>query len=530
MGLTTKTLGELLEYMDTERLQLPEIQREFIWRRQSIKLLFDSLFRELPIGQMLVWKPRETTPKSRGFYKKPHRRNPAKIDQFYGYLLDGQQRLTAISRIREADDDYPLMIDLHPEREEGDDETFFWGGRYTDTNPWFLRVSDVLASDFNVVKHIEALRKDEEFKDRHAEPVRKMLAKLQGILNYDISVIEFESDSHKEATELFVRFNSTGRKLNKNDLVLAELATRIEGLTSTKMGKLLDQWKPNFQFTRPFLIQCLVAVHTGRMNLRKPEETWADSTPKEIEASWGKTARALDMVIEFLTGTVLWESASWIPSFNALIPLVYAVANAKSFSSQERKLARKWLLLTGVHGYFSASVYTELDQLLRKMQKEPSIEQLWNVTRKRLPKLRPDDLNVMRRSSPLMSIFISMLRAEGARDWINDNPLNGTVLGKNAKLHVHHFFPRALLAKNDYVSDWINTFANYTVLCASTNFDVSTEEPATYLQRIQAEPKQLQAQCIPQDPELWKVSNYEEFISKREQLLIRKFNEFLEFE
>jgi len=530
MGLTTKTLGELLEYMDTQRLQLPEIQREFIWKRQSIKLLFDSLFRELPIGQMLVWKPRETTPKSRGFYKKPHRRNPAKIDQFYGYLLDGQQRLTAISRIREADDDYPLMIDLHPEREEGDDETFFWGGGLTDANPWYLRVSDVLASDFNVVKHIESLRKDEDFKERYAEPVRIMLAQLQGVLNYDISVIEYESDNHKEATELFVRFNSTGRKLNKTDLVLAELATRIEGLTSDKMGKVLDDWKPAFQFTRPFLIQCLAAVHTGRMSLRNPEEVWGDSTPKQIEKSWEKTARALDSVIEFLTGTVQWESASWVPSFNALIPLVYVVANGGSFNSQYRKLARKWLLLTGVHAYFSGSVYTELDQLLRKLQKEPSVDQLWTVTRRRLPKLRVDDLQVMRRSSPLMSLFISMLREKGARDWLNDNPLSGTVLGKNAKLHVHHFFPRALLTKHDYSSEWINTFSNYTILCASTNFDVSTEEPATYLKRLKSQPKQLEAQCIPQDPKLWQVSRYEDFLKKREQLMIKKLNEFLEFD
>lgn len=64
MGLTTKTLGELLDYMDSdsERLKLPEIQREFVWNKQNIKLLFDSLYRELPIGQMLVWKPTETSP------------------------------------------------------------------------------------------------------------------------------------------------------------------------------------------------------------------------------------------------------------------------------------------------------------------------------------------------------------------------------------------------------------------------------------------------------------------------------------
>jgi hypothetical protein len=527
MGLTNKTLGELLDYMDSERLKLPEIQREFVWNKKSIKLLFDSLYRGLPIGQMLVWKPKEVTPISKGFAGKSNKHDPSRIDQFYGYLLDGQQRLTAISRIRDADDDYPLMINCFPEKEDWE-ETFFWSRGQSDTNPWHLQVSDVLSSDFNIVRHLNVLGKNREYKPHHAEPFRKMLTRLQDILNYDISIIEFESDDYDEATELYIRFNSTGRKLNRTDLALAELATRIGGLASEKMGKLINQWKPNFVFTRPFLIQCLAAVHTGRMDLTKPEDVWGNSTPHQIEGSWAKTVRALDLVIEFLTGTVHWESESWLPSFNALIPLVYIFANGGSFNAQSRKLARNWLLLTGVHAYFSGSVYSVLDQLLRKLHKEPSLEQLWKVTRRKLPKLRKDDLQIMRRSSPLMSLFISALREEDARDWVSDNLLNGTVLGKNAKLHIHHFFPSALLSKHDYSSEWINTFANYTVLCAGTNIDISAEEPATYLPRLNPLSKHLEAQCIPQNPKLWQVSNYEEFLNKREQLLLKKFNEYLE--
>ena len=529
MGLTTKTLGELLDYMDSERLKLPEIQREFVWKNQSIKLLFDSLYRELPIGQMLVWKPKEVTPKAKGFSGKTNRRDPTKIDQFYGYLLDGQQRLTAISRIRDNDDDYPLMVDLYPDQ-DGSDEIFFWDSRRGNSSPWFIRVSDAIAPDFNIVRHLELLSQEEDFKQSYAEIVRKTLTRLQSILDYDISIIEFESDDHKEATELFVRFNSTGKKLNRTDLALAELATRIEGLTSEKMGKFIKQWRASFPFTRPFLIQCLAAVHTGRMNLQKPKEVWGDSSPKQIEKSWEKTAKALDTVIEFITGTVLWESASWLPSFNALIPLVYIVANGGAFNLQNRKIARNWLLLTGVHSYFSGAVYTELDQLLKKLQKEPTVEQLWKVTSKRLPKLRTNvDLQVSRRSGPLMSLFVSMLRNEGTRDWISNNPLDGTVLGKNAKLHVHHFFPRALLAKHNYPSEWINAFANYTILCSGTNWNISTEEPATYLPRLEIQEKHLQAQCIPVDSNLWQVENYEKFIEEREKMLTKKFNEFLGF-
>lgn len=528
MGLTTKTLGELLDYVDSERLKLPEIQREFVWTRQNIKLLFDSLYRDMPIGQMLVWKPNQSIPKARGFSRKPNRRDPSKIDLFYGFLLDGQQRLTAISRIRDSDEEYPLMVDLAAALDEKED-IFFWGTRREFNNPWCVMVSDVISPNFNISGYLNALRDEEDFMPQDEEPIRKMLTKLQGVLNYHISIIEFESDDYAEATQLFIRFNSTGKKLAKSDLVLAELATRIEGLTSRKMGKLIDEWKPNYQFSRPFLIQCLAAVHTHRMDIKKPEDVWGDSTPKQIERSWERTAKALDKVIEFLTGFIQWESSSWLPSFNALIPLVYINAYSSSFDVQEKRLARKWLLLAGVHAHFSGSVQTELDRILKKLNSNASVDQLWKITSKKLPKLRADnDLQVSRRSGPLMSLFISMLRNENSRDWISGNPLNGTVLGKNAKLHVHHFFPRALLYKHNYSSEWINAFANYTVLCSGTNWNISTEEPLTYLSRLRTHKNHLEAQCIPQDPSLWQIARYEDFIVEREKLLTKRFNEYLE--
>jgi len=97
-------LRRLLERIDGEQLILPEIQRDFVWQRRSVMLLFDSLFRGLPIGHMLVWKAkRAITPKH--FHGRKLRPGIL-LDNFYGYLLDGQQRLSALAHVRDADDDY----------------------------------------------------------------------------------------------------------------------------------------------------------------------------------------------------------------------------------------------------------------------------------------------------------------------------------------------------------------------------------------------------------------------------------------
>src|SRR5438552_14716894 len=95
----SKRLRDLLQHIDADQLVLPEIQREFVWTRKAVKLLFDSLYRSLPIGHMLVWKA-ATAVNTRDWARRRVRRGML-LANFYGYLLDGQQRLTAIGRVRD---------------------------------------------------------------------------------------------------------------------------------------------------------------------------------------------------------------------------------------------------------------------------------------------------------------------------------------------------------------------------------------------------------------------------------------------
>lgn len=132
-------------------------------------------------------------------------------------------------------------------------------------------------------------------------------------------------------------------------------------------------------------------------------------------------------------------------------------------------------------------------------------------------------------SGPMMSLYLSMLRSDEARDWDDpDSPLDGTVIGHGAALQVHHFFPKALLKKRKEVAESdANTFGNYTVIGASANLNVSTEEPGAYLDRLEVPEAELKKQCIPLDRELWRVGRYADFLVQRRKLLADKANSFL---
>ena len=55
---------------------------------------------------MLVWKA-PVAVDQKAFDKRRLKRG-VRLEGFYGYLLDGQQRLTALAHLRDGDEEYPL--------------------------------------------------------------------------------------------------------------------------------------------------------------------------------------------------------------------------------------------------------------------------------------------------------------------------------------------------------------------------------------------------------------------------------------
>jgi len=210
-----------------------------------------------------------------------------------------------------------------------------------------------------------------------------------------------------------------------------------------------------------------------------------------------------------------------------LIPLIVVLSKDTGLSQKDRELARTWLILATVRAYFSGSVYTDLDRVLKRLKNKPTIKNLWEATRKRLARVKADDFETNRISGPIMSMYVSMIRNAEAKDWKLETPLNGRVMGHNAELQVHHFFPRALLRREKWDSSKIDTFANYTLLSKDTNLKIGTEEPATYLKREGIRQRWLEAQCIPIDEHLWRVGRYADFLEARRKLLAERANEFL---
>lgn len=81
-------ISTILDHIDSGHMALPEFQRGYVWNRDQVRGLFDSLYRRHPVGGLLVWATESKTAAHRG--DGPLAAGVVKL------LLDGQQRMTSL--------------------------------------------------------------------------------------------------------------------------------------------------------------------------------------------------------------------------------------------------------------------------------------------------------------------------------------------------------------------------------------------------------------------------------------------------
>ena len=88
-------VSTLVDMIESGELQLPEMQRQYVWTQVKVRDLLDSLYRGYPSGIILAWKaPHERDVETRAFAAAANRDDRASL-----LLLDGQQRLTSLSSV-----------------------------------------------------------------------------------------------------------------------------------------------------------------------------------------------------------------------------------------------------------------------------------------------------------------------------------------------------------------------------------------------------------------------------------------------
>jgi len=514
---TDKPVSVLLEELGGGVLGLPEIQRSYVWNRPQTRDLVDSLYREYPSGLILLWKPKEL----------PELRNTAieqNINKTPDFLvLDGQQRLTSLKKVFDGE------VDVYFNVEE---ESFQIYSRKLKANPLWISVKDIVGE--GAVKVWRELKRrldscSTQIEEPKLDEYLGRLSALEKIKEYRYPVMIIHTDDYEEITESFIRVNSKGTRLREAELAMAQLAFHWPGALVKEFESALDDYEQaNYDLEARFLMRCYVAVATGQSRFRFLGALWKKD-PTELESFWRQTKRAVDHTINFLKNNAGIESTDWIPSVNALIPLVaYLSKKQGQLIDDEVKGLLFWFFEATIHGRFTGSPETKIDQDLKAIETEAPINGLVANLKKDIPSfdITVEMIEGKYQRHPFLPLLFVISRQKDAKDWFTGTVLSSTNVGPEHQLEFHHIFPKAVLKENnDFKVHEIDDIANIAFLSQKANRSILKSKPEDYLDKI--EEQRLTAQSVPSERDLWGIESFRDFLKERRRLITESINGYM---
>lgn len=521
IGLPLK-VRELLDEIARGKVLLPEIQRAYVWKGPQVAKLLDSLYKEYPAGQILLWDTAQLpiTKPLEGVDAPPL---PAAGQPTV--VLDGQQRLTSLHKaLNKTEDGIEVYFNL-------DSQQFQLYHRRLKADPLWISVRAVLnnvRADLRILQDIEAAG-GPSLSDPRTQVYLDRLQRLKRVGEYKFPIEIFRSDDYEVVAELFVRINSAGTHLRAAELVLAQLALRLPGTVVDRFEEALDDYEEmGFSLDTRFLMRAFIALGTGQSRFRFLAEFWRKSQG-ELEGIWQRTRKAVDSAVNFVRQNARFESSDWLPSLNAMVPLaVYFDKHLKIVKDVEVGLLR-WFYLASLRGRYSASVETNLDEDLKAVASaDPVVELVKHLGPTQVFEVGPEEFDDAGWRNPLFPMTYAIARKRGAKDWFRGIALGTDVVGEEHQIHVHHVFPKALLNKMRVQRKDRDEIANLAFLAARADRQISMTPPEKYLPEIaDKHPDRLEAQSIPMDRSLWKLERFQDFLVVRRQLLAGAINELI---
>lgn len=363
MTTESKTLFQILEDINNNKLVMPAFQREFEWDMPRIEKLWDSILQGYPFSTFLFWElDEEHISSSNLFYvfakecrfdskgKNDKCRYASSSIDFSNpnhpniAVLDGQQRLTSLfislygtvyKRANRARKNTPggnvmhLLLELDPNRI--DETTAFnskkFGIEFSSSPADYVSVTkfnmpDLLKEEFRDPE-IRELAIDEvvdKLLEQQRPYARALLTRLCEAF-YDEPLVVYTKVTEltqDDALEMFVRFNSGGLKLTKAEISMSILGVYWPDVQECFRRALTGGYA---NFGTDFLLRC------GHM-------LFGNVVKSNIDQSYAiQFAGHFDRFVETLRkteelfGMMNYDISRFASRWNIIIPIIYLIYN-----------------------------------------------------------------------------------------------------------------------------------------------------------------------------------------------------------
>jgi hypothetical protein len=557
-------LRELVRAFAAGKILLPQFQRDYVWKPKKIRNLLDSLLQQYPIGGFYLWRP--NTP---AIDPKPRAFRPADSfvvsPEFWGYLIDGQQRLTSLEAacgLYTGEDRGGIALrcylDLAATSVDRRRDTRLFVS-YGGNRAVAKRVEDADESLVAVSAFIDKLdRKAEQEQDaritehlqtagwskKRVDEALIRLDEARSMLDQEVPCTTVYDVTDQQAVEVFSRLNKGGTALKQADVTAAGLARGSAVNVLKSMREFVAGDRPQrLGFSFSFAFRALVVFHRGAAQLSTLKQDWMEApgpNGRNLYQSWKAAQRAIDAALVFADEKMGWSRRLLLPSTNALIVLAAALDKADlHVTVEDERDVKRWLCLTALRGTFQGSVETTMNRFLRALRESrrgPGATLVNALHRDEGRRIRTDEL--MQASplwGPAVQVMYSWLVSQQAADWLDgDRTIDALARTELAKfpggdLTVHHIFARKLLAEQGAAPDGVNRPANFALLSRSTNAEFGDKPPDDVLRGLTPDARKRAAVQFFGEAagDRLRRQNYEQFCEWRAGRLSEALNEWL---
>lgn len=529
-------LEQILSDIKSDVIAIPEMQRPFVWKPRQVRDLIDSLYTGYPTGYLII-------------SQSPNMRlKDGTLSEGKKIMIDGQQRvtalMTAITGMEILNSDFErkkIIIAFNPlANPENEEEAFqVQDSAIRKDKRWIADIAEVFKSEFKRGSFVSNYCKLNSEMD--SDKLHDILDNLIGIKNRQIGVIRLNSDlTIDEVTDIFIRINSQGTKLNQADFAMSKIAasTKYNGRVLRKAIDyfshlaVMPEWYSDMVKDKEFMetpfasrlawlkddnedifdpgcgdilriafmykfgrgkMKDLVSLLGGRdFETKDYKEEIAEDTFQKL------TDGVLDFMNKyyFANFVLTIKSAGFVSSkqINSQITLdfaytLYLLLHADSAVDKSKlgHYVSKWYVLTTLTSRYITSPETEMDKDIRRIKERGFDTYLSEIEKADLSETfwtvgLVQNLETSVINSPYFNTYLAAQIRNG------DSALfsNGTRISDLINIigDVHHIFPKKYLTKNG-ISDKskYNQIANYTYLDTQVNKLISDDPPATYFKK-----------------------------------------------
>ena len=561
------TLGSLVGDISSGVIGLPDIQRPFVWKNAKVRNLFDSMYKGYPVGYFLFWVNSTSDDGKRIGTDEKQRRVPSQL------IVDGQQRLTslyavvrAIPVVRENYEIEQIEIAFNPllEKFEVADAAIRRDKTYI---PNISVIWEDNANIFKLVQdYLDSLGESREVTSEERIIVQNSVMKLSNLLGFPFTVLELSAQIDVEqVSDVFVRINSEGKKLNQSDFILTLMSvfwdegrSNLEDFCRLAKKPTTGEASPFNHFLQPKPDQLLRVSVSLAFRRARLQYIYSILRGKDLETGQFSTERRdaqferLKQVQEKVLNIQYWHdfhkcllqagfrSGKLISSDNNLLfAYILYLMGRTEYKLEEFRLRRvigQWFFMSAITGRFTGSPETamefdlrrfdkietadEFEQILLQVCQSTLTQDYWGIT-------LPTELATAAAVSPSMFAYFAALNILDARVLFSQQKvaelMDPATQAPRSSLERHHLFPKAYLKTLEITQiRETNQIANFAMVEWGDNGKIADLAPSEYVPKLSerfSEQELMQMYEWHALPMGWENMEYQDFLLQRRELM-----------